>query len=97
MTRLDKAERKRLTELAHRQELEAERSSFPFSVADLRALLDYLDANLSECDHTPALTKAYLDVKGLDSTSILSWLQEHGGFCDCEMFNIEDLLLDLEQ
>ena len=97
MARPDKAERKRLQELAYQEELARERTALPVSVAELRGLFDYLDANLEECDDTPKPTSAYLESRGLNVAETLHWLREHGGFCDCEMFNAEESLEGLEQ
>ena len=53
-----------------------------------------LDAQLHErgCDHSLKLTEqilSNLDVK--DVLSVLAWLKEQGGYCDCEVvMNVEE-------
>ena len=64
----------------------------PISLAHLGQLFDYLDVELEEgCDHTPKITTAFLTSNNLNTESILPWLQEQGGFCDCEILaNVEE-------
>lgn len=56
-------------------------------------LVELLDAEFHECgcDHDLKLTEqilSNLDVK--DVLSVLAWLEEQGGYCDCEvMMNVE--------
>ena len=56
-------------------------------------LFELLDAELNACgcDHDLKLTKqilSNLDIK--DVLSVLAWLEEQGGYCDCEvMMNVE--------
>lgn len=67
-------------------------SLMPLNPKQLISLLDYLDVNLKSCDHTTKLTEIFLMVEKLDKDRALSWLAEHGGFCDCEVLsNLEDL------
>lgn len=67
-------------------------ASMPLNPAQLKSLLDYLDANLRSCDHTTKLTDIFLHVEKLDSDRILPWLAENGGYCDCEVLsNLDDL------
>jgi len=43
------------------------------------------------CDHTPKITTAYLAQAKLDANEILPWLEEQGGYCDCEILaNVEE-------
>ncbi len=64
----------------------------PISLSHLGQLFDYLDVKLEEgCDHTPKITIDFLDSINLDSEKVLSWLQDQGGFCDCEILaNVEE-------
>jgi hypothetical protein len=67
--------------------------SIPVSKEDLLGLFDYLDSESSSpCDHTLRNTLEYLKEKNLDAENVVPWLREHGGFCDCEVFNVEDEL-----
>jgi hypothetical protein len=67
-------------------------AGMPLSPEQLHRLLDYLDANLKTCDHTTKLTAIFLHVEQLETDKVLSWLGEHGGYCDCEVLaNLADL------
>ena len=58
----------------------------PISLVYLGQLFDYLDVELEDgCDHTPRITTAFLTSKDLSPENILPWLQDQGGFCDCEI------------
>lgn len=37
------------------------------------------------CDHTLRDTLAFLQERKLDASPIVEWLEEHGGYCDCEV------------
>jgi hypothetical protein len=78
-------------ELAERNRREAE-SRMPLSKDDLAALFDYLDQALIEgCDHSLRFTQAFLTSRSLSESTIVPWLGEHGGYCDCEVLaNVED-------
>jgi hypothetical protein len=66
--------------------------SIPMPLEDLRDLFNHLDQKCeSGCDHTPRLTSEFLQARGHDVERIVSWLREHGGYCDCEVLaNVED-------
>ena len=72
-----------------RQEAEAR---MPISKEDLAALFDHLDQALVEgCDHSLRLTREFLASHSLPENTIVPWLGEYGGFCDCEVLaNVED-------
>jgi hypothetical protein len=52
-----------------------------------RALLDHLNASLSEQggDDTPRITIAWLNQNDHPTQAILAWLRNRGGYCDCEI------------
>jgi hypothetical protein len=64
----------------------------PISLSHLGQLFDHLDLKLEDgCDHTPKITTAFLIGKNLSPEIILPWLQDQGGFCDCEILaNVEE-------
>jgi hypothetical protein len=67
-------------------------SSLPVSESDLRLLFDYLGEQLGEknCDDTLALTLNYIRRENLPVENVVKWLEENGGFCDCEVLaNVE--------
>ena len=74
-----------LRELAAKQRAEWERQ-LPMSLAQLHGLLAALDIALATgCNHTLQHTAAYLHSQDLAIEEVVPWLQEHGGFCDCEV------------
>lgn len=65
----------------------------PLPLKELGDLFDYLDEKLGvhDCDHTPKLTVRFLDNHQLNSAKVLPWLEEQGGYCDCEILaNVEE-------
>ena len=84
---LRKEELKKALREQERQKLIA---SIPMPHTDLRALFDFLDG-ISQCDHTLRQTNQFLEQRKLDANRIIPWLQENGGYCDCEVTaNVED-------
>ena len=62
-------------------------ATMPLPLTDLRALFDFLDLALPQeaCDHSVRLTGRFLTERGLDVQRVTAWLQQYGGFCDCEV------------
>ncbi len=63
--------------------------------AQMKALFDFVDQRLSEseCDHTLRHTIAFLDSQKVSEEPVLSWLEDAGGYCDCEVIaNAEEKL-----
>ena len=61
----------------------------PIPKQDLKELFDFLDREARYCDHTLKKTTKFLRAKGHPLEQVIPWLQEHGGYCDCEvMFNV---------
>jgi hypothetical protein len=87
MARLDKQRRKELLREVKRNEMAAAFDALPISNADFKALFDMLDVRLPQdaCDHTRRLTVAFLQERSLPELDVLAWLDENGGFCDCEV------------
>lgn len=76
------------------QQKEAFENSLPISREIFEELFDYLDEALEEgCDDTLRLTETFLhsqSVKNVDE--ILHWLNDNGGYCDCEVLgNVEEI------
>lgn len=71
-------------------------AGMPLLPEQLHRLLDYVETNLKECDHTSRVTANFLQAEQLESDQVLTWLGEHGGYCDCEVLanlvDIDDLL-----
>jgi hypothetical protein len=75
-----------------RQRAAAE-AALPLSKADLAALIDHLDAEVSDvgCDDSLQLSTQFLTKRGLDVERVTGWLRESGGHCDCEVLaNVEE-------
>ena len=79
-----------------RERADAE-ARLPLAKSDLAALFDRLDQRLTdnECDHTLRHTEAFLAERSLNAASVVPWLRESGGYCDCEVLaNVEDEWID---
>ena len=89
----EKLRRAQIVEAMVQKDTEEAIERMPISFANLAALFDHLDEQLGEqgCDHTPKMTKAFLENKKLNTEAILPWLEEYGGYCDCEVLaNVEE-------
>ena len=89
----EKRRRAKLVEAIVQLETAKAIEAMPISFADLSALFDYLDIKLGEegCDHTTRMTNTFLGKQSLKPEIILPWLQEYGGYCDCEVLaNVEE-------
>jgi hypothetical protein len=76
-----------LRELKQRERAEAE-ARMPISRDQLTGLFDHLDTALEQgCDHSLSHTRSYLQSHALPEESILPWLAEYGGYCDCEVLS----------
>ena len=60
--------------------------SIPISLDDLQNLFMYLN-NLDNfnCDHSHHHTIEFLNSNNLDVFNIIGWLEQNGGYCDCEV------------
>ena len=66
-------------------------AELPAPLPVLKGLLDWLDANIDECDDTLRRTLEYIHQNNLDEAGIVEWLERYGRFCDCEVLaNVED-------
>jgi len=84
---MNEGERKALLK-AWRMEQQAKvRAAFPLPAHELIALFARLAEELAGvgCDNTRSLTRAWLESRGHDVDPTFAWLDEHGGFCDCEV------------
>lgn len=63
-------------------------ASLPMPRETFAALFDFIDENLAEYSDTPLLAKAFLQKQNnVDAASVLAWLADNGGYCDCEILN----------
>jgi Protein of unknown function (DUF2695) len=77
-------DRKRAWKLEQRS---AARRSFPMTEVLLESLFESVNLKVAEqgCDHTLRFTEAWLSTNEQPAEKVLMWLNEHGGFCDCEV------------
>ena len=68
-------------------EKNAARAGFPLSDDKLEAMFDSVElaVEAAGCDHSLKATTTWLKTSGLESEAVISWLQDNGGFCDCEV------------
>ena len=98
---MEKSKRKEILKAIKEKELAEFRQNLPMSEDKFIRLFELLVAELHAhvCDHSLKLTKQILSnlcVK--DVLSVLAWLQEQGGYCDCEvMMNVEEKFEYLEK
>jgi len=94
---MDKDEKERrkliLNELREKQQKEFE-LTLPMDRKVFENLFDYLDNKLGEnsCDDTNKLTLEFLLKNKIgDKETVINWLAENGGYCDCEILaNVEE-------
>ena len=66
--------------------------SLPATKEQLEDLFDYIDkrSQVESCVHNLRFTMQFLMERRLDMPKVMSWLNENGGYCDCEVLqNIE--------
>ena len=74
------------------EEREAFIESLPATREQIEDLFDYIDkrTQTEPCEHNLRFTMQFLMERRLDMPKIMSWLNENGGYCDCEVLqNIE--------
>jgi hypothetical protein len=88
----DSERRKEIRRALRDAERRTAEHGLPASKVVLRALFDYVDARLEEgCDQTLKHTLEFANRHNLESNSLVKWLNEYGGYCDCEVIaNVQD-------
>jgi Protein of unknown function (DUF2695) len=83
---MDRKEKKRLVDEWARENRAAARAALPLPDDQFQALFDYVDEHLESqgCDHSRRFTEQWLSMKGVVAEPVLRWLEENGGYCDCE-------------
>lgn len=91
---MDKVRRKEILHQLAKKNLADFRKGLPIDEKIFPRLFDFLDVELgkSGCGHNTLLTKKFLDSNGVkNTTAVIDWLANNGGFCDCEILaNVED-------
>ena len=95
---MDKAEKKRLQREHREKQKQAFNDSLPMSKKLFNQLFDFLDKHIVEdggCNHDLQLTSDFLNNNNVEIEPVLSFLREHGGYCDCEVLgNVEEKFRD---
>jgi hypothetical protein len=98
---MDKESKKAMRKAVRARERAAARAAFPLAPSQLKSLFDWLDMQLENdrCDHTLTMTRAWLEQQRLDVRAVVPWLEDNGGYCDCEVLanveqHVEDALHD---
>ena len=94
---MDKNERKKIIKALKEQKKIEFENSLPMSHDLFKQLFNFLDKKSTDngCSHTPQLTTEFLNKNNIISEPVLTWLAEHGGYCDCEILaNVEEKFLD---
>lgn len=89
----EKLKQQQLKKDFKRKQEEAFAASLPMPVDNFLDLFDELNDKLGDapCNHTLILTEQFLNKHHLPLHNVISWLREHGGYCDCEvLFNVEE-------
>ena len=65
------------------------RSRFPLPDDELATFFAHVERRCQRdgCDHTRRFTDEWLAARGFRTEAVIAWLEEHGGFCDCEVAN----------
>lgn len=95
MNKTEKERRNTIKREIKNQEKENILNSLPISVDKINELFDYLDEQLGEydCDDTLNLTVNFIEENSLPKDSLINWLNENGGYCDCEVLaNVEEII-----
>ena len=84
---MDPSEKKRRVKAWREGERAKARAAFPLAVEQLRDLFDSVGTAVDEqgCDESLRFTMRWLTDHALDPASVVPWLQENGGWCDCEV------------
>ena len=83
---MDKARKKELLK-AYADE---QRQSFKDSLPMDEELFWQLETN-DGCDHSLTFTREFLEKQKVDVESVLDWIINEGGGCDCEvLYNVEE-------
>ena len=87
---MDGEQRKALKQWKARERADA-RARFPLSDELLEAFFAHVADRCREhgCDHTRRFATEWLTARGLRTLVVIEWLDEHGGFCDCEVANVK--------
>ena len=94
---MDKDQKKKLKAQFKQNEQNNLITSLPLPIDELKELLTFLNREKAPpCDHTLRESIKFLKDRSLDTEKIIPWLNDHGGYCDCEViFNVYDDVGDI--
>lgn len=80
------SDRERKREWKAQQRADA-RATFPLSDPLLESLFESVERSVDEhgCDHTLRFTEQWLLDHPGNREQVIDWLQQNGGYCDCEV------------
>lgn len=83
---MDAGDRDRKREWKQQQRVAA-REAFPIPDAMLETFFDSVDELVEEegCDRSLRFTMEWLAANQQPVEKVVTWLNEHGGYCDCEV------------
>lgn len=69
------------------QERHRAQAAFPLTNELLESLFASVEAQIDKegCDHTHRFTDKWVSEHKQPRIPIFEWIEEHGGFCDCEV------------
>ena len=90
----DKKQLKNLFKANERKKL---LESIPMEIDQLKEFLSFLNRpDAPSCDHTLREATQWIEQNNLDPEKVIPWLNDHGGFCDCEVIsNVYDAVGDI--
>lgn len=86
-------ESKRLKKSWQAEEKRRARAALPMPDEQMHDLFVFVEERLSvaACDHSLRRTASWLDTRDVDADRVLAWLEDNGGYCDCEVvFNARE-------
>lgn len=79
----ERERRKAIRDSLRSAEIDRIRRSLPLEPAQVKSMFDFVSEKLDEgkCDHT----LSFLEHLQVSSEPVVAWLQDAGGYCDCEV------------
>jgi hypothetical protein len=93
----EKERRKQIKRTIKNSEKEEILKTLPIQLEVLRKCFDFLDERLSKngCDDALNFTLEFIQKNNLPKDDLTYWLENNGGFCDCEVLaNVEEKIND---
>jgi len=84
---IEEGQKRREKELRERRDWPELENELPVSKPDLKSLFDHVRSavNSEGCDNTLKHTLSFLELHSLPEQQLVAWLQDGGGYCDCEV------------